>query len=211
MNKPVIIIGAGGHAKVLIDTLKLSGVEIIGILDALPETKGLSVFGVEVLGNDERLSAFDTGSIELVNAVGSVSQPVVRKQVFDMSKIRGFRFATVIHPSAVISPHTELAEGVQIMAGAVVQPGCRVGCNVIINTRASVDHDCVIEDHVHIAPGVTLSGGVVVGECTHIGTGATVIQGVTIGKECHIAAGAVVIRNTNEGDVVMGIPAKVQK
>jgi len=211
MKNPVIIIGAGGHANVLIDALKLSVSEIIGIVDADPNKKDSLILGVPVIGDDETVLSYNNESIELVNAIGSVSKPLARKTVFERFKKLGYSFASVIHPSAVISPYAELAEGAQVMAGAVIQPGCHIGENVIVNTRSSLDHDCHIGEHSHIAPGVTLSGGVIVGESTHIGTGAIVIQGIEIARNCMIAAGAVVIRNMNEGDSVMGLPARIRR
>ncbi len=135
-------------------TRALMDSEIIGIVDSDPAKTGSSVLGVPVLGGDEALSAYNADSIEIVNAVGSVTLPVARKAVFTAFKMRGYSFATVIHPTAIISPYAELAEGVQVMAGAVIQPGCHIGCNTIINTRVSIDHDCTIGDHVHIAPSI---------------------------------------------------------
>jgi UDP-perosamine 4-acetyltransferase len=161
-----------------------------------------------VLGGDDVVSEFPPSEIQLVNGLGSVGLPVKRQQIFERFKGMGYRFATVIHPSAVLSSDVELGEGAQVIAGVVIQPGSRIGINSIINTSASVDHDCIIADHVHIAPGVTLSGGVKVGECSHIGTGATLIQGISIGSACLVAAGAVVTKDIADGAMVRGVPAR---
>jgi sugar O-acyltransferase (sialic acid O-acetyltransferase NeuD family) len=209
MNLPVIILGAGGHAKVLIDTLLLTAVEIAGIVDPDREKHGTSILGIPVIGNDDVVLKKGPGAVMLVNGVGSVKQPALRKQLFDTFKARGFTFASVHHPSAVIAADVLLAEGVQVMAGSVIQPGCVIGRNVIINTKAAVDHDCTIGDHSHVAPGVTLSGSVTVGEGAHIGAGATVLQNVHIGRSSIIGAGAVVLQDVPENVLVYGVPGKV--
>jgi len=208
MSLPVIILGAGGHAKVLIDVLHASRAVIAGIVDSEPALAGSSLLSVPVLGNDDILTDFSPSEVQLVNALGSVGLPTKRRQLFERFKGMGYFFATVVHPSAVVALDVELGEGTQIMAGAVVQPGCRIGINSIINTRVSVDHDCIIGDHVHIAPGVTLSGGVKVGAGSHIGTGVTVIHGISIGIGCLLSAGSVVIRDVIEGTKVRGVPAR---
>jgi sugar O-acyltransferase (sialic acid O-acetyltransferase NeuD family) len=208
MNLPVLIMGGGGHAKVLIDTLRLRSARIIGITEADPMKHGTEVLGVRVIGDDKTISEHAPGTLLLVNGIGSVNLPKAREAVFEKFKEKGFTFATVVHPSAVVAPDVVLGEGCQIMAGAVIQPGSRIGMNTIVNTKASVDHDCIISDHVHISPGVTLSGGVTIGRMAHIGTGATIIQGIRIGHNCLVGAGAVVLTDTADDSVVMGSPAK---
>ena len=209
MTLPVIILGAGGHAKVLIDTLLASSAVIAGIVDPIPALTGSTVLEVSVLGADNIVTEFPPAEVLLVNGLGSAGLPLRRQEIFARFKGMGYHFATVIHPSAVVAPDVKLGEGVQIMACSVIQPGSCIGCNTIINTRASVDHDCEIGDHVHIAPGVTVSGGVKVGDGTHIVVGATVLQGMEIAGHCLVAAGAVVVTNVTEGTTVKGIPARV--
>lgn len=211
MSLPVLILGAGGHAKVLIDTLQVSSAVIAGIVDSDPKLFNTNILGVPILGNDDVVGEFPPAEILLVNGLGSISLPVRRQQLFERFKILGYGFAKVVHPSAIVAADVNLNEGVQIMAGAVIQSGSHIGCNVIINTRASVDHDCHIGEHTHIAPGVTLSGGVSVATSSHIGTGATVIQGVRIGSSCVVGAGAVVVGNVVDSETVVGIPARVVK
>jgi len=209
VSLPVLVLGGGGHAKVLIDALLAASTAIAGIIDPDPLLAGARVLGVPVLGGDTVVKEFSSGEVLLVNGLGSVGLPLRRKRLFEQFKEQGYRFATVIHPSAIISSSVDMEEGVQVMAGAVIQPSCRIGMNTIINTRASVDHDCVVGDHAHVAPGVTLSGGVVIGTACHIGTAAAVVQGVTIGEASVVGAGAVVLKNVPAGTTVVGVPAKV--
>lgn len=209
MSDAVLIVGGGGHAKVLVEALLANAAIIAGIMDADSALLGKQVLGVPVLGDDQLLDEYPTDAVRLVNGIGSTGLPVGRRGIFERFTARGFGFATVVHPSAVIASDAELGEGAQVMAGAVLQPGCRIGANVIINTRASVDHDCIIGDHTHIAPGVTLSGGVSIGAGCHVGTGATVIQGITIGAGSVVGAGAVVTKDVAAGVTVVGVPAKV--
>lgn len=208
MSVPVIVLGAGGHAKVLIEALLNNGAVIAGIVDPNPVLLGTEILGVQVIGGDEVVAGYPPTDVLLVNGVGSIGRPEVRTLVFERFISQGYRFATVVHSSAVVASDVMLGEGAQVMAGVVIQPGTRIGCNAIINTRASVDHDCRVEDHSHLAPGVTLSGNVAVGAWTHVGTGATVIQGISIGANCLVGAGALVIRVVPDNTTVMGVPAR---
>lgn len=208
MTRPVIVIGGGGHAKVLIDTLLLSNSIVLGYV-APADQREKTVLGVKWIGDDESLlTEHAPESVQLVNGIGSVGVGTLRKKVYDRFKAAGFTFATVIHPSAILSPSAKLAEGVQVLAGVVVQAESSIGANTILNTRSSIDHDCVIGAHVHIAPGTVLSGGVAIGDGAHLGTGAVVIQGQTIGEGAVVGAGAVVVRNVPSSSKVMGVPAR---
>lgn len=208
MSLPIVILGAGGHAKVLAEALRAAGATVLGLTDADPAKCGTAVLGFSVLGSDAALERYDPANIQLVNGIGSVGRTTKRTTLFEAFKARGFTFATVVHPAAVVAADVVLGEGVQVMAGTIVQPGTTVGGNSILNTGAVIDHDCAIGDHVHIAPGVMLSGGVSIGRSSHIGTGATVVQGICIGGNCLVAAGAVVVRNVPDGVAVSGVPAK---
>jgi|SRR5215469_384100 len=207
-RKQLIIVGAGGHAKVLIATLRACREPIVGILDRDSKNEATSILSVRVIGNDDTILQHRPSDVLLVNGIGAVSSLAHRSDVFRKFHALGYHFQTVIHPSAVCSEQVSLGEGVQVMAGAVIQPGTVVGDNTILNTMMSIDHDCTIGSHVHIAPGATLSGGVSVGEGTHIGTGAVVIQNVSIGGNCLIAAGAVVVHDVPDCTSVAGVPAR---
>lgn len=203
----IVIIGAGGHGKVLADALMAGGKAVHGFLDNDSGLHGGHVLGLKVLGNDD---AAEPGWL-LVNGVGTVGRSDGRMVIDQLFVARGFRFLTVVHPGAIVAREVSLGEGCQIMAGAVLQPDVVLGRGVIVNTRASVDHDCHLADFVHVAPGATLSGGVQVGEGSHIGTGAVVIEGIRVGKGCVVAAGAVVIDDVPDGALVAGVPAKVKR
>lgn len=193
-GKPVILLGAGGHAKVLLDILMEQETEIVGVIDKEVPERSADLYGIPVIGGDSDVQSYSPDEIELVNGIGSIGDTALRQKLYEKFKHQGYRFRQVIHPSAVVSPRATLEDGVQVMAGAVVNIGTRVKENSIINTNASIDHDCIIGAHVHIAPGVTISGGVTVGDGSHIGTGATVVQGIEIGKHAFIEAGGIAVK-----------------
>ncbi|MGE4506738.1 MAG: acetyltransferase [Desulfovibrionaceae bacterium] len=208
MNAPVVVIGSGGHAKVLVDALRLAGKTIIGLTDADPGRKGSLVLGYPVLGGDEALAAYGPDDILLVNGVGGARSMAARRAVYERLRARGFRFAPVVHPAAWVSGDATLAQGAQVMAGAVIQPGARVEENAIVNTRASVDHDCRVGAHSQVAPGAVLCGAVEVGPGSLVGAGATVRQNVRIGRGCVIGAGAAVTSDVADEQTVWGVPAR---
>lgn len=209
MSRPIIILGGGGHAKVLIEALRCSNLEIIGLTDPNPDLHGKSIMGVPVLGDDSVLSGYSADRVALVNGLGSTRQPNARRQLYENISSRGFSFANVVHPSAIIAGDVTIGNGVQLMAGVILQPGVALGDNVIINTRVSVDHDCRIGCHSHLAPGVVLSGEVTVGEGVHIGTGASIVNHVRIGDDSLIGAGSLVLRSIPDNVVAYGVPAEV--
>lgn len=206
MKPAVVIIGGGGHARVLFDALRLTGVEVIGCV--AKESPALLPDGLKFLGGDDVLAGLDRKRILLANGVGSIARPILKSEIFLRFSASGYRFVTVVHPSAVVASDVMAAEGVQIMAGVIVQPGCRLGEGVLLNTGAVVDHDCEIGRHTHIAPGAVLSGGVKIGESCHLGTGARVIQGISIGNCSVIGAGSVVLRDVGSDACVSGVPAR---
>jgi sugar O-acyltransferase (sialic acid O-acetyltransferase NeuD family) len=206
----LVIIGAGGHARVLVEALKSRRSDILGFVSADAETASGIMTGIPRIGDDRDLRARGPADILLVNGIGSVGNPDRRRAIFEGFSSAGFAFATVIHPSAVVASDVVIGAGTQIMAGCVLQPGVRIGANVIINTGAIIDHDTVIGDHVHIAPGARLSGDVKIGNLVHVGTGATIIEGIRIGDTALVAAGAVVTADVPTSARVMGVPARVR-
>ena len=201
-KKSIIVIGGGGHARVLINILQTQRFKILGYTD-LEEKNGLAV---PYLGNDADVRKnYKKEQVHLVNGVGSVKLPAQRKKVYEDYKKLGYVFLSVIHPRAIISRGVTLKEGVQINAGAVINTGTVVEEDVIVNTLASVDHDCIIGAHTHIAPGVTVSGGVRIGQCCHIAIGAKIIQGIHIGDNVFVPAGAVVVENAGDNTKAEGL------
>jgi sugar O-acyltransferase (sialic acid O-acetyltransferase NeuD family) len=199
LKQDLVLVGAGGHGRVLMAAIELLDGWIIGVSDFKLQAGSATPAGHPVLQDAEIVQRCPPDQVLLVNGVGSVGVPEARNDVFVRWRARGYRFATIVHPAAVVAPSADLGEGAQVMAGAVIQNDVHIGDNSLVNTRASVDHDCNIGDSVHLAPGVTLSGGVGIGDLSHVGTGASIIQGVRIGRRSMIGAGAVIVGDVPEG------------
>lgn len=208
MNK-VLVYGASGHGKVIIDILEKEGeYEIVGLIDDDPTVRGQGFYGYPILGGFDLLNEAAYRNHKLLLAIGDNR---ARRKLWEILEGLGYQLARAVHPSAQIARDVAIALGTVIMANTVINSGTEIGKNVIINTGATVDHDCVVEDYVHISPGVHLAGNVKVGELSHIGIGASVVQGVRIGKGVIIGAGAVVINNIPDNVTAVGVPAKVIK
>ncbi|MCF3628023.1 acetyltransferase [Thalassospiraceae bacterium LMO-SO8] len=208
MTRPLVIIGAGGHAAVVLDAARASGWEIVGLADADPARQGQCVLDAPVFGGDDAVFAHAPSDVLLMIGIGSTANTALRREIFDRFAAHGYDFATVIHPAAIVARDVTLGAGTVVMAGAIIQTRCRLGSNVIVNTGAQIDHDGTVGDHAHIAPGAVLSGDVTVGDGAHIGVGTTVLQGIAVGETSVCAAGAVVIRNVAGGSTVAGNPAR---
>ncbi len=194
IDKPIVVLGGGGHARVLISCLQRLGANILGL--AVPEElKGGTILGEKKLGSDDEILKYSPQEISLVNGIGMTVGSNQRKKVAQEFRKAGYEFITVVDPTAVILSEINLGEGVQILAGVVIQPGVSIGMDTIINTRASVDHDCSIENECHVCPGVTMAGNVSVGAGTMICTGSTIVPGVSIGSSCLVAASSVVVQD----------------
>ncbi|THB65922.1 MAG: acetyltransferase [Gammaproteobacteria bacterium] len=210
MTRPLIIIGAGGHASVLVDVLRLQQQELLAIvsLDRMP--KRLVLDEITQYSNDDDILEHDKSEVLLVNGIGSMPEGKARYEIFKKFCSLGYKFETIVAPSAIVSPFAKLGSGVQIMAGAIVQAGAVIGDNTIINTGAIIDHDCVIGANNHIAPGVTLSGQVKTGNHVHIGTGACVINLVSIGESAVVGVGAIISQDLPAGETAYGYRGKSQ-
>jgi len=197
----VAVLGGGGHAKVVIGTLRSAGATVTVVLDDNPATWGKTLLGVPVQGPIATLP--DHGVDGAVIAIGSnAARAHVAAAVGDIAWI------TAVHPSAIIDPSVTLGPGTVVFAGVVIQPDARLGAHVIVNTGATIDHDCVVDDFVHLAPGVQLAGDVVVGRSAFMGIGSVAIPGRRIGPGATVGAGAVVIRDVAAGATVVGVPAR---
>jgi sugar O-acyltransferase (sialic acid O-acetyltransferase NeuD family) len=189
LNKQIILIGGGGHAKVLVEILNHLGVKIDFLVAPILDDNALLFVGIERLKNDDDVLKFKPDEILLINGIGSLPGKHSRKNIFEKFSSQGFKFLTVISNQAIISPSSVLSEGVQIMPGVILNADVFVGENTIVNTGAIVEHDCKIGSHNHIAPGAVLCGSVSTGSGVHIGAGANVIQEVEVGDFSVVGAG----------------------
>jgi sugar O-acyltransferase (sialic acid O-acetyltransferase NeuD family) len=208
---PVIGLGAGGHAKVVIDILRQLGhYELVGLLDPVREYWDDEVLGVPILGDDALLpKLYDKGVRHAFVGLGSSGNVNPRKRLYEKARQTGFEVVEAIHPQTIIAVSADIGDGPTIMAGAIINAATKLGENVIVNTGAIVEHDCRVGDHVHIAPGAHISGGVQIGSCAHVGVGATIIQGVHIGASAIVGAGSVVLHDVPPNVTVVGVPARV--
>lgn len=204
----VVLLGAGGHCKAVIDILR-DAFDIAGITDIDAKKHGTLFYGVPVPGDDSVLKRlYHDGVKNALVTLGSVGDSFVRKKLYEFATNSGFKMINAISPCSVVSRSVKMGSGNTVLDRAVIHADSIVGNNVIINTGSIIEHDCIIEDHVHISPGAILAGSVKVGEGTHIGLGACIIQGITIGRNCIIGAGAVVINDIEDNSVCAGVPAK---
>jgi sugar O-acyltransferase (sialic acid O-acetyltransferase NeuD family) len=205
-----IVLGGGGHAHVLVDSLHAIGHRLIyGVLDPDPVLQTTMVLGVPVIGGDELLQSLKgRGVTWFVVGVGSVSNNRPRERLFEQALSHGLRPLSVVHPSAIVSPNAVVGDGCQILPGAIVNAGAKLGVNVIINSGAIVEHDCQIGAHAHVATGACLAANVQVGARSHIGVGAAVRQGINIGVGSVVGAGAAVVSEVPSGRTVVGVPAR---
>ena len=196
----VTVIGAGGHAKVVIGALAAAGRAVAGVWDDDPAKLGGTLLGVPVLG--PTAGATRGGRRPAVLAVGDNHARQQLAAALDLD------WVTVVHPRAWVHPSVRLGAGAVVFAGAIVQPDTVVGRHAIINTGATIDHDCEIGEFAHVAPGVNLSGGVRVGDGTLLGVGSCAVPGARTGAWAVVGAGAVVVDEVPEGVTVVGAPAR---
>lgn len=199
MSESIILIGGSGHARVIIDCIRASGTEVFGILDD-SLTAGTEVLGARVLGKTADYERYQDRPFLI--AIGSNA---VRRKIAQKLNVR---WATVVHPAAVVSPYASIGEGTMVMPRAVINAGAAVGSHCIINTGSIVEHDNVLGDFVHISPNAALGGTVTVGEGTHIGIGASVRNNINICGSCTVGAGAAVVKDITAPGIYVGVPAR---
>lgn len=206
---PLYMLGAGGHAKVLLALIEALGSSIKGVFDPVLFRQGISHWhGLSVLGDDEVLKGMQGERKALINGIGQTVADQTRRGVYKKMLDSGFVFPPLVHPASWVAKDASLSDGVQVMAGAVIQPDCQIGENSIVNTCASIDHDSRIGAHVHIAPGATLCGGVRVGDGAFVAAGATIIQDIQVGEGAVVGAGVTLVRDLPGGQIVLGAKAR---
>jgi len=200
----ILILGAGGHGKVVADILLASGQSVSGFLDDNLSTHGSQILGLPVLGYISSYPQYKP--VGLIMGVGNnlIRQTIVERLKLNTSPL----WVTAVHPRAVVSPSVRLNPGTVVMAGAIINPDTYIGSQTIVNTGATIDHDCMIGDYAHVGPGANLAGGIAVGDGVLIGVGAAVAPYRRIGNGAVVGAGAVVVHDVPPGVTVVGVPAK---
>lgn len=199
-QRPLMIIGAGGHGRVVADIAALSGYDQITFLD------DADVPGMPVAGTVSQFQAFLDSHVFFV-AIGSNT---IRKKIYDTLQNAGAEIASLCHPNAVLGSNVKLGQGSVVMAGVVINNGADIGDGVILNTCCSVDHDCKVGSFSHISVGAHLAGTVSIGDEAFVGAGATLINNVKLCRGCVIGAGAVVTKNMTECGIYVGVPARLK-
>jgi sugar O-acyltransferase (sialic acid O-acetyltransferase NeuD family) len=197
--KPVVLIGAGGHASVVLEMLELQSIEVVGVVDPVldPDVHGPN--GLPVLTDECLSKSYPADRFDLANGVGMLPGQQSRKNAYKRLSDEGYAFPALVHPRSILAQDAVLVDGVQIMAGATIQHASEIGCNVIVNTGAQVDHHCRVGDNCHIAPGAILCGGVILGDDVFVGAGAVIINNISIGEKAVIGAGAIITRDIPAG------------
>ena len=200
-KRPVLVIGCGGHGRVVADIARAAGAAVTGFLDDNP---GAARAGLNVTGPVREEADRHLATHRFVVAIGDQG---IRRELSELILANGGELATLVHPGAIIAPDVTIGAGTVIMAGAIVNTGSWIGRFAIVNTGSILDHDAVVEDNVHIAPGCALAGKVTCRHDAMIGTGASIIPGIVIGEGAIVAAGATVIRDVRARTLVAGCPA----
>jgi acetyltransferase EpsM len=198
MSVRIVVIGGGGHARVLIEAIRAGSTaqELLGFVDPQSCEETSRRLGVPRLGGYEALERYG-GALGVIGFAALETRSMREEAVRRLSPLLG-GWATVVHSSAWVSP----------TAGAMVQTGARIGAHCVINTGAIVEHDAVLGEHAQLAPGATLGGAVRIGALAYIGLGAVVRDHTSIGAGATVGMGAVVVREVAAGARVMGVPAR---
>ena len=209
MATNLIICGAGGHAKVVIETIQESDLySIKGLIVENSEKIGSELCGIKIIDEEMNLHKYLHHSHAFV-AIGNVKNYKPRHNVYSNLKLAGFPLANIFSSKSIISPSAIFGEGNFVAAGAIITSGVSISDNCILNTGCIIEHDCFIGTNVHVASGAILLGSVHVGDDSLIGAGSTIKQGVSIGSRCIIGAGSVVLSDVPSDSTVVGVPAKI--
>lgn len=202
-KKPLILLGAGGHAKVVLSLAKCCGYKVEGVCDPeLARQQCEDWRGLPVLGGDEVLESLSPNEYNLANGVGQLVNDTLREDLYQKATKLGFYFPALIHPSAQVDLTATIAPGVQLLENTIVQVDVEIGENTLINCAAVATHECKIGQHVHIAPGVMLCGNVTIEDGCFVGCGANILQGITMAKRSVLAAGLTLRANLSRGQLL---------
>ena len=205
-----IMLGAGGHAKVVFDAVKNLPGQFLGVVVPAAGLEQAAQYQAwQVLGSDEIILNYPPSEVQLINGIGGHPGDDLRQKIYEKWVAKGYTFASVVHPKAILTDHVELQAGVQVMAGAVLQPGAKIGENSLINTSASIDHDVVLDKHVIVSPGAVLCGAVKVASASYIGAAVVIAPNVQLGEKVIVGCGASVVRSIAAGQRVL--PAAIRK
>jgi len=202
MNQQRIMLGAGGHARVLLDELSRTGISCDGIVDPNRDV-GTEVSGVPVIANQELAPQMRFQGALLVNGVGMIPGKLARLELARKMAEEGREAEQVISGSSTISPTASLHSGVQILTKAVVNCDATIGRDAVINTAALVEHDVLIGARAWVSPGAVICGGVEIGEEAYIGAGAIILQGLKVGSQAVVGAGSVVTKSVGSREKVV--------
>ncbi len=189
---PLVIIGGGGHASVLVDLLRNQNRTILAVMSPDDISTRQAFDGIMQLSNDKDISRYSPDEVRLVNGIGMMPKSLLRRKVNQYFLDLGYQFETVISDQALVSKFAHLQDGAQILKGAIVQCGAVIGEHSIINTGAVIEHDTVVGEHNHIAPRAVLCGGIVTQSDVYVGANATVIQNLKLAQNVVVGAGAIV-------------------
>lgn len=206
--EPIIVVGGGGHAKVLISVIKkMSSFTLLGYTDTTDKGPILSA---EYLGSDEILADFyKRGAVRYAAlGVGAISTMNGRRKIINNILSIGYAFPPIISPNAIVHDSVQIGSGTMVFDGSIINAGALVGDFSIINTGVILEHDCSVGDYVHIAPGAIVCGGSAIGNNSMIGAGSTVIHSVSISADTMIGGGSVVVKNCDSPGLYFGNPAK---
>lgn len=207
LRERVVVLGAGGHAKVVIEILEeQEQFEIAGCVSGEP---GGEVLGVPIVGDDRILPALYAEGVR--KAFVAIGENRARRNAMACAAAEGFELINAVSQHSVISPRAQLGRGITVMPGAVVNVMSCIGDGAIVNTGATIDHDCDIGPWAHVAPGANLAGGVTIGEGVFLGMGSRVLPCVSVGPWTTVGAGAVVIADLPGGVTAVGVPAVVRE
>jgi sugar O-acyltransferase (sialic acid O-acetyltransferase NeuD family) len=201
-NKPVILLGAGGHAKMLLSLLKAQQADIIAVIAPLRPADSSLFNDLILLQHDNDIVKYATKDVVLVNGIGGLPKQTTRRRVYEHFRQLGYQFRSVIATNAIVAAECRLAQGVQILPGAIVNTDAELGENVLINSGAIIEHDCLLQAHTVISPGAVLCGGVHCGVNAYVGAAATVIQGIRLGENSIAGAGSTVVQNLLDNQVI---------